>query len=49
MVLRRIAIGPVRLDKLRRGKSRRLKLEELERLRALKTKMNHRGTETQRR
>jgi 23S rRNA pseudouridine2605 synthase len=44
MVLRRIAIGPVRLDKLRRGKSRRLKLEELERLRALRT--NHRVTES---
>jgi 23S rRNA pseudouridine2605 synthase len=34
MVLRRTAIGPVRLDKLRRGKARRLKVEELERLRA---------------
>lgn len=33
MVLRRIAIGPVHLDKLRRGKARRLKVEELERLR----------------
>ena len=33
MVLRRTAIGPVRLDKLRRGKARRLKVEELERLR----------------
>ena len=35
MVLRRIAIGPVHLDKLRRGKARRLKVEELERLRRL--------------
>ncbi|HTU90669.1 MAG TPA: pseudouridine synthase [Gemmataceae bacterium] len=43
MVLRRIAIGPVRLDKLRRGKARRLKVEELQRLRAVKT--NHRVTE----
>jgi 23S rRNA pseudouridine2605 synthase len=34
MVLRRVAIGPVRLDKLRRGKARRLKKEELQRLRA---------------
>lgn len=33
MVLRRIAIGPVHLDRLRRGKARRLKVEELERLR----------------
>ena len=33
MVLRRIAIGSVHLDKLRRGKARRLKVEELERLR----------------
>jgi 23S rRNA pseudouridine2605 synthase len=33
MVLRRIAIGPVHLDKLRRGKARRLKVEELENLR----------------
>jgi 23S rRNA pseudouridine2605 synthase len=33
MVLRRTAIGPVRLDRLPRGKARRLKLEELERLR----------------
>lgn len=38
MVLRRIAIGPVRLDKLRRGKARRLKVEELERLRAAATR-----------
>jgi 23S rRNA pseudouridine2605 synthase len=35
LVLRRMAIGPVLLDKLRRGKVRRLKLEELERLRAV--------------
>jgi len=34
MVLRRVAIGPIRLDHLRRGKARRLKVEELERLRA---------------
>jgi 23S rRNA pseudouridine2605 synthase len=34
LVLRRIAIGPVRLDKLRRGKARRLKVEELQRLHA---------------
>jgi 23S rRNA pseudouridine2605 synthase len=33
MVLRRTAIGPVRLDRLPRGKARRLKVEELERLR----------------
>jgi 23S rRNA pseudouridine2605 synthase len=33
MVLRRTAIGPVRLDRLPRGKARRLKGEELERLR----------------
>lgn len=33
MVLRRVAIGPIHLDKLRRGKARRLKVEELERLR----------------
>jgi 23S rRNA pseudouridine2605 synthase len=33
MVLRRIAIGPIRLDRLRRGKARRLKVEEIERLR----------------
>jgi 23S rRNA pseudouridine2605 synthase len=33
MRLRRIAIGPVRLDKLPRGKARRLSLEELEALR----------------
>ncbi len=33
LVLRRISIGPVQLDKLRRGKARRLKLEELEWLR----------------
>jgi 23S rRNA pseudouridine2605 synthase len=33
MRLRRIAIGPVRLDKLPRGKARRLSLEELESLR----------------
>src|SRR5579883_765805 len=32
--LRRIAIGPVRLDKLRRGKARRLTSDELRRLRA---------------
>jgi len=32
--LRRIAIGPVRLDKLRRGKARRLTSDELQRLRA---------------
>ncbi len=35
MVLRRIAIGPVRLDRLRRGKARRLTVEELERLRVI--------------
>jgi 23S rRNA pseudouridine2605 synthase len=34
MVLRRTAIGVVRLDRLPRGKARRLKVEELERLRA---------------
>ncbi len=34
LVLRRVALGPVRLDKLRRGKARRLKVEELERLRS---------------
>jgi 23S rRNA pseudouridine2605 synthase len=33
MLLRRIAIGPVRLDRLPRGKARRLKVEELDRLR----------------
>jgi 23S rRNA pseudouridine2605 synthase len=42
LVLRRIAIGPVRLDKLRRGKARRLKVEELQRLQAI---ANHRVTE----
>jgi len=42
LVLRRIAIGPVRLDRLRRGKARRLKLEELQRL---QDKANHRVTE----
>src|SRR5579885_442634 len=42
LVLRRIAIGPVRLDKLRRGKARRLKIEELQRLQA---RANHRVTE----
>ena len=42
LVLRRMAIGPVLLDKLRRGKARRLKLEELQRLRAI---TNHRVTE----
>jgi 23S rRNA pseudouridine2605 synthase len=42
LTLRRIAIGPVRLDKLRRGKARRLKVEELQRLRNL---ANPRGTE----
>jgi 23S rRNA pseudouridine2605 synthase len=42
MVLRRIAIGPVRLDKLRRGKARRLKVEELEHLRAVSRKAEKR-------
>jgi 23S rRNA pseudouridine2605 synthase len=42
MVLRRIAIGPVRLDKLRRGKARRLKVEELEHLRAAARKSEKR-------
>jgi 23S rRNA pseudouridine2605 synthase len=37
MVLRRTAIGPVRLDRLPRGKARRLKGEELERLRRAAT------------
>jgi 23S rRNA pseudouridine2605 synthase len=32
--LRRTAIGPIKLDRLPKGKSRRLKAEELERLRA---------------
>jgi 23S rRNA pseudouridine2605 synthase len=38
MVLRRIAIGPVHLDRLRRGKARRLTVEELERLRRTATR-----------
>ena len=33
MLLHRIAIGPIRLDRLPRGKARRLKVEELDRLR----------------
>jgi 23S rRNA pseudouridine2605 synthase len=33
MRLRRVAIGPIRLDRLPRGKARRLKVEELARLR----------------
>jgi 23S rRNA pseudouridine2605 synthase len=33
--LRRVAIGPIRLDRLPKGKSRRLKPEEVERLRAV--------------
>jgi 23S rRNA pseudouridine2605 synthase len=33
--LRRVAIGPIRLDRLPRGKARRLKPEEVERLRAV--------------
>ena len=32
--LRRVAVGPIKLDRLPSGKSRRLKAEELERLRA---------------
>ena len=38
LVLRRIAIGTVQLDKLRRGKARRLTVGELERLRAASRK-----------
>jgi 23S rRNA pseudouridine2605 synthase len=38
LVLRRIAIGSVHLDRLRRGKARRLTLEELERLRRTATR-----------
>jgi 23S rRNA pseudouridine2605 synthase len=47
MVLRRIAIGPVRLDKLRRGKARRLKVEELERLRAAARKSEIRNPKSE--
>lgn len=46
LVLRRIAIGPVCLDKLRRGKARRLTLEELERLRAAARRSETRTTKS---
>ena len=45
MRLRRIAIGPVQLDKLPKGKSRKLSLAELEALRHSAAKA---GTETPR-
>jgi 23S rRNA pseudouridine2605 synthase len=46
LVLRRIAIGPVLLDKLRRGKARRLKIEELQRLRTAASRSHaERGNE----
>ena len=44
MRLRRVAIGPVRLDRLPKGKSRKLALPEIE---ALKKRTNHRATEAQ--
>jgi 23S rRNA pseudouridine2605 synthase len=44
MVLRRIAIGPVRLDRLRRGKARRLSLEELQRLQRVATRKSETKT-----
>lgn len=47
MVLRRIAIGPIRLDRLPRGKARRLKIEELERLRAASRKSENRNPKSE--
>jgi len=46
MRLKRVAIGPVRLDRLPKGKSRKLALAEIE---ALRKEVNHRATEAQRR
>ena len=43
MRLKRIAIGPVKLDRLPKGKARRLKPEELARLRRLTAKGSRRG------
>jgi 16S rRNA U516 pseudouridylate synthase RsuA-like enzyme len=47
MVLRRTAIGPIRLDRLPRGKARRLKIEELERLRAASRKVDMRNPKSE--
>jgi 23S rRNA pseudouridine2605 synthase len=43
MRLRRTAIGPIRLDRLPSGKSRRLKPDEVARLRAIAERPTRRG------